>query len=115
MAGPAADHVRDFDPTGIPAGDEQIGREAAGCFRRNKQIIGVFDEGCMGMYNAIVPDSLLNPIGMFKERLSQSALYARMCTISQKEAEAVLTWLLEKGMRFNWGPDERLHLTRCRS
>ena len=37
--------------------------------------MGVFDEGCMGMFNAIIPDSLLNPTGVFKERLSQSALY----------------------------------------
>ena len=43
-----------------------------------KAIIGVFDEGCMGMYNAIIDDELLNPIGIYKERLSQSALYAEM-------------------------------------
>ena len=40
-------------------------------------IIGVFDEGCMGMYNAIIADELLNPTGVYKERLSQSALYRR--------------------------------------
>ena len=40
--------------------------------------MGVFDEGCMGMYNAIIPDELLHPTGVFKERLSQSALYAAM-------------------------------------
>ena len=40
--------------------------------------MGVFDEGCMGMYNAIIPDELLHPTGVFKERLSQSALYAEM-------------------------------------
>ena len=38
--------------------------------------MGIFDEGCMGMYNAIIPDELLFPLGVFKERLSQSALYA---------------------------------------
>ena len=37
--------------------------------------MGVFDEGCMGMYNAIIPDELLHPTGVYKERLSQSALY----------------------------------------
>ncbi len=46
--------------------------------RRDKAIMGVFDEGCMGMYNAIIPDELLHPTGVFKERLSQSALYAEM-------------------------------------
>jgi hypothetical protein len=46
--------------------------------------MGVFDEGCMGMYNAIIPDELLHPTGVFKERLSQSALYAAM-TVSDAE------------------------------
>ena len=32
----------------------------------------------MGMHNAIIPDELLQPMGFFKERLSQSALYAGM-------------------------------------
>ncbi len=28
---------------------------------QNKAILGIFDEGCMGMYNAIIPDELLHP------------------------------------------------------
>ena len=51
--------------------------------------MGVFDEGCMGMYNAIIPDELLHPTGVFKERLSQSALYAEMQQVSDAEAQAV--------------------------
>ncbi len=31
----------------------------------------------MGMYNAIIDDELLNPLGIYKERLSQSALCGR--------------------------------------
>ncbi len=46
--------------------------------RREKAILGVFDEGCMGMYNAIIPDENSDPMGVFKERLSQSSLYAAM-------------------------------------
>ena len=46
--------------------------------QEEKAIMGVFDEGCMGMFNAIIPDELLHPTGVFKERLSQSALYAKM-------------------------------------
>ena len=44
----------------------------------------------MGMYNAIIDDELLNPAGIFKERLSQSALVARMRTVSQAEARSSL-------------------------
>ena len=50
--------------------------------------MGVFDEGCMGMFNAIIPDHLLNPTGVFKERLSQSALYAAMREMPEAEAQA---------------------------
>ena len=35
---------------------------------------------------------------MFKERLSQSALYAKMRTVSDAEARAIYDWLLAKGM-----------------
>ena len=49
--------------------------------------MGIFDEGCMGMYNAIIPDELLHPTGVFKERLSQSALYAEMRTVTDAEAQ----------------------------
>ena len=59
--------------------------------------MGVFDEGCMGMFNAIIPDELLHPTGVFKERLSQSALYAKMQTVQDAEARAVYDWLDAQG------------------
>jgi hypothetical protein len=61
--------------------------------------LGVFDEGCMGMYNAIIPDELLHPTGVFKERLSQSALYAEMLA-GGDEARQVRAWLDRKGVQF---------------
>src|SRR5690348_5499044 len=39
---------------------EKTGRELGDELLRNKAIMGVFDEGCMGMYNAIIPDELLH-------------------------------------------------------
>jgi len=105
-------HVRSFDLVKIPQADEAAGRSFARRFREAKAIMGVFDEGCMGMYNAIVPDELLHATGIFKERLSQSALYARMQAVKDAEAEAVLQWLQDKGMAFNWGADEETELTR---
>ena len=57
--------------------------------RREKAIMGVFDEGCMGMFNAIIPDDLLHPTGVFKERLSQSALYYETTQVADDEARAV--------------------------
>jgi hypothetical protein len=64
--------------------------------KHEKRIMGVFDEGCMGMFNAIIPDELLHPTGVFKERLSQSSLYAKMQTVKDEEARAVYKWLLDR-------------------
>ncbi|MGO4690339.1 fucose isomerase [Glaciibacter sp. 2TAF33] len=89
-----------------------LGRALAAELVRDKAIIGVFDEGCMGMYNAIFDDELLNPTGIYKERLSQSALYAEMLTVGDDEADAVGAWLSERGMTFRLGTDEATELTQ---
>lgn len=91
---------------------EAIGRELAANFRSQRSIMGVFDEGCMGMYNAILPDELLFPLGVFKERLSQSALLYAMGHVSHEEAEEVVTWLVERGFQFHFGEDPTTELTR---
>lgn len=108
-------HVTDFGSLKLTAKDEEFGRYFARKFREQKAILGVFDEGCMGMFNAIVPDELLHPTGAYKERLSQSTLYARMAQISDVEAREVLTWLKKKGMSFNWGKNEATDLTEVQT
>ncbi len=105
-------HVRDLASLKLPAADDRLGRRVARELRRQKAIMGVFDEGCMGMFNAIIPDELLHPTGVFKERLSQSSLFAAMQDVSEAEARAVLKWLLKKGMKFHWGKSEKTELTR---
>lgn len=105
-------HVQDFDDIAIPAADETFGRDAGRQLRHQKAIMGVFDEGCMGMFNAIIPDELLHPTGIFKERLSQSSLYAAMQKVTDSEARAVLGWYLKKGAKFQWGRNENSELTR---
>jgi hypothetical protein len=104
-------HVRSLCDVRLPAEAERIGAELAQQLRRNKAIMGVFDEGCMGMYNAIIPDELLHPTGVFKERLSQSALYAEMLRVPDEEARQVRAWLDAKGMRFLTGPNPETDLT----
>ncbi|WP_256012334.1 fucose isomerase [Desertivirga xinjiangensis] len=105
-------HVKSFDLAKVRFEDEQRGRDFGKRLKENKAIMGVFDEGCMGMYNAIIPDELLHKTGVFKERLSQSALYASMKTVNDNESGKVLDWLLHKGMQFNWGTDPETELTR---
>jgi len=104
-------HVRDL-PALDPADPEvELGVALARQLKREKAIIGVFDEGCMGMYNAIIDDELLNPLGIYKERLSQSALYAEMLTVSDDEADAVRAWLDGVGFTFRFGADDATELT----
>ena len=104
-------HVRDLNVKTLPTEAASKGKQLAAELRKKKAILGIFDEGCMGMYNAIIDDELLNPIGVFKERLSQSALVARMRTVTPDEANAVRQWLDKKGLRFVTGKDEKSELT----
>jgi hypothetical protein len=104
-------HVRPLNLIKLPADEAALGRQAADDLHGQKAIMGVFDEGCMGMHNAIIPDELLNPVGVFKERLSQSALYAASREVSDKEAQAVYSWLKKKGMKFQLGQNEETELT----
>ncbi len=106
-------HVRDLDPAQVPADVATTARRIAGDLRHRKAILGIFDEGCMGMYNAIIDDELLNPCGIYKERLSQSALLAKMKDVSAAEAESVLQWLIDKGVTFHFGTDPATELTRA--
>ena len=104
-------HVRDLSLLKLNREDDRTGRDFARHFRQRKAIMGVFDEGCMGMHNAIIPDEILNPVGVFKERLSQSALYAAMLTVTDAEAREVYDWLRKKGMKFQLGSVEETDLT----
>ncbi len=105
-------HVQPFLGFPVSAPELELGRAYARRLQREKAIMGIFDEGCMGMYNAILPDELLHTTGVFKERLSQAALYARMLTVSEAEASEVYQWYLDQGMRFALGSDETTDLTQ---
>lgn len=106
-----ASHVRSLSTVKLPGDAENVGFSEARRLQREKAILGVFDEGCMGMFNAIVPDHLLNPTGVYKERLSQSTLYAAMRGVPDGEAQAVRQWLDAKGMKFKTGPNPETDLT----
>ncbi|MEZ3160808.1 fucose isomerase [Microbacterium sp. BWT-B31] len=105
-----ASHVRAL-PELTDSPEVALGRLLGDQLLADKAIIGVFDEGCMGMYNAIFDDELLNPTGIYKERLSQSALYAEMLTVTDAEADAARDWLTDRGMTFRLGTDDKSELT----
>jgi hypothetical protein len=105
-----ASHVRDLGAQ-PESPEKKLGEALADQLLADKAILGVFDEGTMGMYNAILDDELINPLGIYKERLSQSALWAEMQKVPDAEAAAVGSWLESKGMTFKLGTDEATELT----
>lgn len=104
-------HVTPFDFDAAPAPAQVIAQIIVEDLKTRKSIMGVFDEGCMGMYNAIIPDELLFPLSVYKERLSQSALYHATRQVPESEAQAVYDWLMAKGMTFHLGDDPAQDLT----
>jgi len=104
-------HVKEFLAESVGDVEWDLGSALARQLRGNKAILGVFDEGCMGMMNAIVEDALMNSTGIYKERLSQSALYAAMRHVTAAEAQKVRDWLDASGMKFDTGADEATDLT----
>jgi hypothetical protein len=98
-------HARPMEKLKVPARAAKLGEKLAAQLRSEKAILGVFDEGCMGMFNAIIPDHALHACGVFKERLSQSALYAETMRVPDAEVDAVCAWLEKKGMKFHTGPN----------
>ena len=105
------DHVHPLNRCAVPAKARATAHKIAADLLRKKSIMGIFDEGCMGMFNAIIPDELLFSTGVYKERLSQSALYYGATQVPDSEARAVYDWLRAKGMTFHLGPNEATDLT----
>lgn len=106
-------HVKPFNNTNVPPHLVEQASHIAKDLVENRSIMGIFDEGCMGMYNAIIPDELLFPLGVFKERLSQSALYHAAINVSQDDAWQAYQWLLDAGMTFHLGTDDAQELTEA--
>ena len=104
-------HVKPLAKISVGDDEKQLANALAKQLKTEKAIMGVFDEGCMGMFNGIVPDDLLHKTGIFKERLSQSALYYESTQVSDADARAVFDWYEAKGLKFEFGTDEATELT----
>ena len=100
-----ASHVKSLGTRHCGVEEVTLGMALAAQVKHELAIFGVFDEGCMGMYNAIIDDEMLNKCGIYKERLSQSALLAEMLLVTEREASGVYQWLLDRDMKFVTGSD----------
>ncbi|MFT3870488.1 MAG: fucose isomerase [Nibricoccus sp.] len=104
-------HVKPLAKCAVPTKASATAKKIAADLKRRKAIMGVFDEGCMGMYNAIIPDEMLFSTGVYKERLSQSALYYGATQVSEEDATEVFNWYQSKGLKFHFGTNEATELT----
>ena len=112
-----ASHVRAFDlkPKDAPAdlGDAmRTGRDFARRLRQEQGVLGIFDEGCWGIDDTILPDVLLQQAGMFKERLSQGKLYEKMRTVNDDDAQVAYEWYRRRELCFEFGVDKSSGLTK---
>src|SRR6185369_12844658 len=105
------DHVTSYKNIKVPKEERKLGQALAQELLEKKAILGVFDEGCMGMFNAIIPDDLLHATGCYKERLSQSALYHETMQVADAEAAGVRKWMEERGLKFVTGKSHETDLT----
>jgi hypothetical protein len=103
--------VQKFKKVKVRGPEKKLGVALADQLKNDKAIMGIFDEGCMGMFNAVIPDELLNPTGVYKERLSQSALFYETTQVKDDEAGEVRRWMEERGMQFKTGPNFDTDLT----
>lgn len=108
---PDVSHVHRDDGSEVPGDVAKIGIESARKLRAQRAIMGIFDGGRMGMYNAMILAELLQPLVIYKKRLNLSSLYAKMQTVSDIEAGKVFNWLEAKGMRFHLGASKETSLT----
>jgi len=104
-------HVEALDVERLPTAEREVGTRLAALLARRPAIMGIFDEGCMGMFNAIIPDAVLMAVGVYKERLSQAALFHAMCQVTDGDAHEVRAYLDRAGMQFETGTDEATELT----
>lgn len=105
-------HVKRYRARGVADKVRRVADGIAADLDRNKAILGVFDEFCMGMYNAAIPDELLFKTGVYKEQLSQSALFAEMRGTSQAEAREVYDFIEKRGFNFHFGKNGKTDLTK---
>jgi L-fucose isomerase-like protein len=107
----ATPHVTPFKKVKVSSSERKLGEALADQLTHEKAIMGIFDEGCMGMYNAIIPDDVLMCAGVYKERLSQSALAYETWQVPDDQAWAVRRWMEERGMQFKTGGNPEHDLT----
>jgi len=79
-------HVHPLEEFRLPAQAKRWGRDWRGRYGATRPSWASSTKGAWGCYNAISPTSCCTGRAWFKERLSQSALFAEMQQVSDEEA-----------------------------
>ena len=106
-------HVRRLADFKIPNASEKVGRKLANALKKEKAIMGIFDEGCMGMYNAIVPDELLHPTGIFQRAAQPVFTLCKNAHGHGRRSARGLRLVSRKGLKFHFGENEETDLTEA--
>lgn len=89
----------------------EFARKAAENFRAKPRILGIYDPLCMGMLNAAFDEKDMVGTGIQIRRLNQSELFARMQRVSEREAEAYVKYLTDRGFDLEVGSDNMTEIT----
>lgn len=106
-------HAHPFNPDEHEEYADAIGfaRKAAENFRAKPRILGIYDPLCMGMLNAAFDEKDMVGTGIQIRRLNQSELFARMQRVSEREAEAYVKYLTDRGFDLEVGSDNMTEIT----
>ena len=95
----------------MPGAERRLGEALAEQLRREKAIMGIFDEGCMGMYNAIIPDELLQPDRRLQGAAQPVGPLLRDHAGQRRRGPGRPRLDGQHGMKFVTGPNEASDLT----
>ncbi|MBL8995390.1 MAG: signal transduction protein, partial [Spirochaetia bacterium] len=90
----------------------KLGKYVGEYILKHKEIMGLMDIFCMGMLNGVFPQKALADIGLPMEGMSQSALLHEMAKVPKDLREKCLQWYIDRGMKFQFGPNAETDLTR---
>ena len=89
-------HVLKFKDVRMPAPPENTENKLRAVYFPERRLLACSTRVAWACTMRSFPDELLNPTGVYKERLSQSTLYAKMLIVSDGEARHVYDWLISR-------------------
>jgi hypothetical protein len=90
-------HVHALDEGGLSTEASDLGKKLAQRLKINKAILGIFDEGCMGMYKRHCRRRTVEPARDLQRASELVSALAEMQLVTDEEANSVSSWLDARG------------------